>query len=465
MMKRFTIFYLILCLLAPSIIAHADVVMGNDFYWENRDKVQALERWTFVANGPDGYIIPQEKPGEAKTTFKNPWSEDEEVVDLPTYENGTPISLRGTYIYNNEYWGIMTYGHHAVLPGWIPMKDLLAVYTADDFIRENEAEFHTYSGSTDFLTQAGQVVIWQWPGSDREKRVMNAENPLVANMKVIKTYQDTAGREWGYFTVESGYPSSGWICLSEPSNGKIPPFYPAPKPTKWSPDGNLEWEHAAKPNEPYEQNLLSNICKVKTYDSPFPDVPSNMWYHDAVKLAYEYGILEGNYDGKFYPDENMTVCEATIIAAQIHAYYKYGKEEGKRWLEIYNNAYNYGSRYDNLAGVYYCEAEGIIKAGEFDDYNALLDPITRAQLAHIGAKILESKDMAKQNTVTSLPDVNEDTDYSADILLFYEAGIVGGVDAKGSFHPNDVVTRAQGAAIFTNLIDVSRRYSGRSYGN
>jgi hypothetical protein len=73
--------------------------------------------------------------------------------------------------------------------------------------------------------------------------------------------------------------------------------------------------------------------------------------------------------------------------------------------------------------------------------------------------------MPKQNTVISLPDVTAGTLYFEDIILFYEAGIIGGVDAKGTFKPSSNITRAEAASIFMNLIDVTKRHSGRTYGN
>ena len=77
-------------------------------------------------------------------------------------------------------------------------------------------------------------------------------------------------------------------------------------------------------------------------------------------------------------------------------------------------------------------------------------PITRAQMIHIWTYILQPKDMQKQNAVISLPDVSGDTDYSEDVILFYEAGIIGGVDAAGTFKPDSNITRAEAAAIFMN---------------
>ena len=34
---------------------------------------------------------------------------------------------------------------------------------------------------------------------------------------------------------------SGWICLDDPENNEVPAFNPAPKPIRWSPDGEHDW--------------------------------------------------------------------------------------------------------------------------------------------------------------------------------------------------------------------------------
>jgi Trm5-related predicted tRNA methylase len=111
--------------------------------------------------------------------------------------------------------------------------------------------------------------------------------------------------------------------------------------------------------------------------------------------------------------------------------------------------------------IRYCTDEGLIINSSGIHH---LTPITRAELIGVWAKILQSKDMPKQNTVIGLPDVTADTPYYEDIVLFYEAGIIGGIDDKGTFHPDSDITRAEATTIFMNLIDLTKRHSGRTYG-
>ena len=461
-------------LLASSPIAYADVVMGNDFQSRHKDEIQKLDRVRFCANGPDGYVTIRETPG---------W-ENEEYLDwhgeISEYQNGEELFMHGYYTLKGEYWGLMEIGTHRYYPpGWIPMDRLLAIYTPIDFEEENKDSFHAYTGNYNALYAAERIVLWQWPGSDREKRVLDNDGLTLKSANALRAYTDKEGCEWGYIEISYTYPASyytshaaSWICLTDPANSQIPAFNPAPKPVKWSPDGVYQWTHIDISDNTVEQYALSNITKVMEYkqNETFTDVTENAWYRAAVALAYEYAIIAGKGNNRFDPGGYLTGPEALTIASRIHAYYKYGEEAGTRLLADYNRAnHGYGIYWSGTwwyGALEYCKAEGLVRGSDFihlgDDNPP--PPITRAELVHIWAKILQPKDMKKQNTVVKLPDVNTETAYSSDILLFYEVGIVGGVDAQGTFKPNSNITRAEAATIFMKIIDVSKRHNGRTFG-
>ncbi|MCL2162863.1 MAG: S-layer homology domain-containing protein [Oscillospiraceae bacterium] len=465
-------------MLESSVAVYADVVWSNDFYDENKSEIESLSRNRFCANGPEGYITFKEEPG----------TEIDISDSRATYDNGAVFTLDGIYIYESEYWGgNADNGHYSKIPGWVPMNHLLVVYIPTDFAGENEDDFYDYVGNFDTVYAARRLVFWQWPGSDREKRVLESESYKNAEISVRYAYKDDQGREWGYVRINN---TGGWICFTEPDSINIPAFYPAPPPTKWSRDGIFEWTHPdAQHDAQYDaqndaqngaiqqqpQYLLSNINKDKEYepDQTFVDIPANAWYKNAVTSAYEYGVIYGVGDNRFDPGGTITIQNTIDIAARIHACYKYGKEEGDKWLSIYDNTYNqyigHGYTY-YYASIRYCESEELIKYGEYSfeafDYDIpFFDSITRAEMVHIWSKILQPKDMVKQNMVLSLPDVITTTPYYEDVKLFYEAGIIGGVDDQGTFKPDDNITRAEAATIFMNLIDVSKRHIGKTYGN
>lgn len=50
--------------------------------------------------------------------------------------------------------------------------------------------------------------------------------------------------------------------------------------------------------------------------APFADIKSGDWYAEAVRTAYEYGLLEGYEDGTFRPMERITREQAMVIIAK-----------------------------------------------------------------------------------------------------------------------------------------------------
>ncbi len=54
---------------------------------------------------------------------------------------------------------------------------------------------------------------------------------------------------------------------------------------------------------------LSEVNKLKS----FKDVDSDKWYYDAVQTAYHYGLINGNGDGYFNPKEKITRQEMAVM--------------------------------------------------------------------------------------------------------------------------------------------------------
>jgi hypothetical protein len=228
------------------LVAYADVIMGNEFAYKNADKTEAVgERYygkRFVINSPLGYVIPKEEPGSEKgipsgSGYRSGWGYKdikEPEYDVFVFKNGGVFYIEATYLHDGRYWGIMSPSHVYQPPGWVSMDELLVFYDRQDFEIVNKGTFYAYTGSYDAVISAKQLVEWQWPGSDKEKKIISDNIPKYAD--VLFAYTDSKGREWG----KTSY-SEGWICLSDPENNKIPSFNPAPKPTIWSPDGNHDW--------------------------------------------------------------------------------------------------------------------------------------------------------------------------------------------------------------------------------
>ena len=251
MIKRALVIIIIIFLLVPPIYASADVVIGNEFEREHRDELTSLERSLFIVNGPDGYVIAREEPGSTKDTIQGNWGGHEVTVSL---DNGAIVYMSYVYVHKGEYWGVMQTGHHVYIPGWILMDDLLMYYDNRDFMEQHKDKLYDFTGSIDILQKTYEFYLWQWPGSDRERILYAVDEYSDLDdeyaIRTGKAYMDDNAREWVYITIWDGFASGfsrggsaeGWICLDDLTNeGDIQAFNPAPGPTKWSPDGSIDW--------------------------------------------------------------------------------------------------------------------------------------------------------------------------------------------------------------------------------
>ena len=188
---------------------------------------------------------------------------------------------------------------------------------------------------------------------------------------------------------------------------------------------------------------LDQFGKVNTYAAgQFADVPANAWYAANVQAAYELGLMTGSSAATFNPTGNLTVAEALALACRLHSTYA-GKGAsfagGGVWYQPY---------------VDYATQNGIITAGAYPDYTATA---TRAQFAAILAAALPDEALPAINSVQSLPDLDAAAPYAAGVLKLYNAGILTGSDAAGSFQPTATIQRAEVAAIVTRMADKSLR--------
>lgn len=189
---------------------------------------------------------------------------------------------------------------------------------------------------------------------------------------------------------------------------------------------------------------MHNFIKINTYtDGVFSDVKPENWFFKNVAPAYETGLMYGKENG-FDPSGNMTVAQTITMAARLHSIYNTGSAEFKQgsvWYQVY---------------VDYCVNAGIIKKGEFSNYNR---NATRAEFVRILSKSIPKSEFEEKNSVSSIPDVPSSRgDYKA-VLMFYKAGIVAGSNDDHDFFPDSEITRAETAAVITRIIDKNLRLS------
>ena len=173
----------------------------------------------------------------------------------------------------------------------------------------------------------------------------------------------------------------------------------------------------------------------------FTDVNNSHWAYYDIKTMYEYGLMMGTGGSQFSPSGTVSVAQAITVTVRVWDLYRGGDgvmdQSGENW-------------YDGAVKV--ALEQGFIKEGQFGSYDRAA---TRAELAGLLANALPAKEYAAINKVTEIPDVDSSTLNSADIFKLYNAGIVSGSDAYGTFYPDRDITRAELSAILNRMI-----YSG-----
>lgn len=196
----------------------------------------------------------------------------------------------------------------------------------------------------------------------------------------------------------------------------------------------------------------------KVYNDQFVDVLPEDWFYGNVAALYKLGLTNGKGDtSHFEPQSDMTVAEVLTMAARLRSLHDFGSSEAGAehfWTEgdLWYTPY-----------VSYLQFSGVIST-EFDE--RLEQPATRAEVAHTLARALprELFDNINADAVTVgyalgkfICDVNDYTPYQQDILTLYRWGILGGVDAAGTFCPGSTVRRSEVAAMVSRLVDSDLR--------
>lgn len=202
---------------------------------------------------------------------------------------------------------------------------------------------------------------------------------------------------------------------------------------------------------------MGNFVRSRAYAGQFSDLTTASAFYDHVAALYEYGLSLGKADGTYGVRDAMTVGQAVIFAGRIRSLYRTGDpERGPA-------AYRTGEESTALPYLLYLQAEGVLDTA-LD--GRLAETATRAQMAHVLAGILPEEALPpvydaliteSYATHRFITDVTEYTPYYQDILSLYRKGIAVGSDARGSFLPEESITRGAAAAMLTRMVDPALR--------
>ena len=193
--------------------------------------------------------------------------------------------------------------------------------------------------------------------------------------------------------------------------------------------------------------LLSASCSaafstVREY-TPFSDVASSHWSQPYVQRCYELGLMSGTSSSTYSPSGSVSVAQGIMVAVRLMDLEDGGDgvidQSGATW---YENALNLAMK------------AGLVSPDQFDSYTR---PATRAELAGLLANALPKSHYKAINSIKELPDVDAYTPYSEEIFRLYNAGILSGGDAYGTYSPYNSITRAELSAILCRLVEPSTR--------
>lgn len=159
----------------------------------------------------------------------------------------------------------------------------------------------------------------------------------------------------------------------------------------------------------------------------FKDVSDAHWATNYIAYAEAYGLVNGVGDGKFAPDSALTEAQCCQVVYNTIMYATDSKvKESSPWYKT---------------AVDYVEKQAKISISP--DRTA-----TRAFICVLAYSFQKEAPRASTTSTQLFPDcVNLDSSTKTAIQFCQSKGFINGYP-DGNFHPNDTLTRAQGAKIF-----------------
>lgn len=179
---------------------------------------------------------------------------------------------------------------------------------------------------------------------------------------------------------------------------------------------------------------------------PFTDVKSGNWFYDAVKYAYEQGLMTGTSATTFAP--NGTMNRAMIVTVL----YRLEKSPAVTGASKFT---------DVPAGQWYSDAVAWAAANKIvNGYDETtfgpMNAVTREQMAAILFRYEQVKGLENvtlEENLNRFPDQDKISAYAIPALQWAVGQKIINGNADGTLAPTGTATRAQVAQIFTNLLN------------
>ena len=178
---------------------------------------------------------------------------------------------------------------------------------------------------------------------------------------------------------------------------------------------------------------------------PFPDVAEGDWFYDAVRYAYETGLMDGVGDNLFAPNSETTRAQLVTILYRLEGEPEVSGTSGFTDVEAdtwYTDA------------VAWAAANGIVNGVSETEFAPGKD-ITREQLATILFRYAEAKgyDVSARADLSAYPDADQIQSYAAESVAWAVAeGLIQGFE-DNTLRPAGNATRAQIATILMRFCE------------
>ena len=179
---------------------------------------------------------------------------------------------------------------------------------------------------------------------------------------------------------------------------------------------------------------------------PFTDVKSGNWFYDAVKYAYEQGLMTGTSATTFAP--NGTMNRAMIVTVL----YRLEKSPAVTGASKFTDVPT-GQWYSDA--VAWAAANKIVNGYDETTFGPM-NAVTREQMAAILFRYEQVKGLENvtlEENLNRFPDQNKISAYAIPALQWAVGQKIINGNADGTLDPTGTATRAQVAQIFTNLLN------------
>lgn len=199
---------------------------------------------------------------------------------------------------------------------------------------------------------------------------------------------------------------------------------------------------------------VSMAIPVQAADT-FKDVPKGHWAYNAIEELADQGIVSGVGNGRFKPNDYVTTAQFVSMLMRMF----YGEElaaddqEYSIWYDkVLQWAADHGLLYELEIGA----TNRSVIGGEKWKKEVANGPIYREEVAVLLYNYLKqnvalpTEDILRNETAAKIPDLgNNDATVLEQFAIasVYELGCLSGMDAKGTFRGELLMTRAQACAV------------------